>query len=134
MNCWLEFHDSSVGQVISIGATVKLVLSSAYLHKSEGRPGFDAGTGWRQAGAIEFGAASVVEVGDIGDGWIIDGSLELASGEVLRGLPVPFDIPGKLKAVFVFLNGNVLAIEAMGVRLVLTGEPRFVEVVPGDET
>jgi len=127
MNCCLEFHDSRAGSVTSADGTVSLIFTSAYFHKSEGAPGVDAGTGWTQAATLEFSFASVAGPHDVGDGWIIDGSMEVDKGQALSCIPVPFDVSGVVKATFGFSNGVVLSIEATRVRLALSGNPSFVE-------
>jgi hypothetical protein len=127
MNCCLEFHDSRAGSVTSADGTVKLALTSAYIHKSEGIPGVDAGTGWTQAAILEFSAASIAESHDVGDGWIIDGLLEVNRGHALSCIPVPLDVSGMVKATFGFSNGLVLVIEAARAHLALSGNPSFVE-------
>ena len=46
MNSGLEFHDSIVSSVQSSYDVVRVVFERAYLHRSEGVPGSDKGTGW----------------------------------------------------------------------------------------
>jgi hypothetical protein len=109
---------------------VSLVFTSAYLHKSDGITGVDAGTGWTQAATLEFSSASVAGAHDIGDGWIMDGSLEVNGVQGLSGIPVPFDVSGMVKGTFGFSNGTVIVIEAARAHLALRGNPTFVETFP----
>ncbi len=130
MNCCLEFHDSHAGSVTTTDGTVSVVFTSAYLHKSEGVPGVDADTGWTQAATLEFNSASVAGAHDIGDGWIMAGSLEVNGEHGLSGIPIPFDVSGMVKGTFGFSNGTVIVIEAARAHLALWGNPTFVETFP----
>jgi microsomal dipeptidase-like Zn-dependent dipeptidase len=72
MNCSLELHDSRVSSVQSTGGVVTINFEAAYLHRSDGVPGSDEGTGWVQPGYLEFASASLNGAPDIGEGWIVD--------------------------------------------------------------
>ncbi len=48
MNTAIELHDSELSAITHDGSTVVLSFSPAYLHRSVGRPGYDAGVGWWQ--------------------------------------------------------------------------------------
>ncbi|MBB3196874.1 hypothetical protein [Roseateles terrae] len=131
MNCGLEFHDSRVASVYSLGDVVTISFEAAYLHLSDGVPGSDRGTGWTQAGSLEFGSASLPGTPDIGDGWIVAGALRVDGGDELRLVPVPFNIVGSIQATFTFSNGYVLDMRGKSSRLTLTGDASFVEDFPG---
>jgi len=53
-NWAIEIHDSEIDSIAVIGDYVVLNFSSAYIHESEGRPGFDEGSGWTQRTSIVF--------------------------------------------------------------------------------
>ena len=131
MNSGLEFHDSRVSSIQSANDVVTVIFEGAYLHRSEGAPGSDKGTGWTQAGSLEFASASLTGTGDIGEGWIVDGSVSVDGAEEVRLIPVPFNVAGTVAATFTFNNGCVLQVSGESARLTLTGEARFVEHFPG---
>ena len=131
MNSGLEFHDSRVSSVQSANDVVIVIFESAYLHRSEGVPGGDKGTGWTQAGSLEFASAFLTSTGDIGEGWIVEGCVSVDGADEVRLIPVPFNVAGKVTASFTFNNGCVLQVRSESARLTLTGEARFVEDFPG---
>ena len=127
MNCGLEFHDSRVASVRSWDQVVTISFEAAYLHRSDGRPGSDKGTCWLQAGALVFDESSAPGTPDIGEGWIVDGSLRVDGADELHLIPVPFNVVGSIAAAFAFNNGYVLHLQGKSSRLTLTGDARFVE-------
>ena len=131
MNSGLEFHYSRVSSVKSKHEVVTVMFESAYLHRSEGVPGRDKGTGWVQPGSLEFTSASLTGTVDIGEGWIVDGSLRVDGADEVGLIPVPFNVAGTVAATFTFHNGCVLQVSGKSARLTLTGEARFVEAFPG---
>jgi hypothetical protein len=92
MNCSLELHDSRVSSVQSADGVVTINFKAAYLHRSDGAPGSDEGMGWVQSGYLEFASAKLTGGPDIGEGWIVDGSLKVDGVGDLCLLPVPFDV------------------------------------------
>lgn len=130
MNCALELHDSRVGSISTDRCELTLKVSAAYLHKSKGILGVDAGSGWVQEGELTFVGAGYDASIDIGDGWMIEGNL-IAGGETMSILPVPFKATGHISAQFGFANGCTLKVVATSVCLSLFGEPRYVEEFPG---
>jgi hypothetical protein len=58
VNAAIELHDSQVVAVESATGTI-IVWLAAYVHRSDGRPGFDPGSGWSQRVALEFGGTEV---------------------------------------------------------------------------
>lgn len=130
MNCVLELHDSRVGSIRTDRGVLTLKFSAAYLHKSKGIPGVDAGSGWVQEGELAFVRAAYDASKDIGDGWIIEGNLT-AGEDTMSILPVPLKTTGHISAQFSFANGCTLKVLATSVCLSLFGEPRYVEEFPG---
>ena len=87
-------------------------FETAYLHRSEGKPGADQGTGWTQAGSLEFASANLLGTPEIGESWIVAGSLRVDEAEELHLIPVPFNVVGNIEATFTFNNGCVLHLQA----------------------
>ena len=130
MNASLELHDSKVKLAEGASGTFRLVFSAAYVHRSEGRPGVDAGAGYIQPAELVFSEASWSEpsvacLGDLSDGWVS------VNGEKLSLVPLPFSASGQVSAEFVFVSGAVLSVSASSIACSPTGEPRFVENYAG---
>lgn len=130
MNYALELHDSRVESLRTNRADLTVQFSAAYLHKSEGVPGADAGSGWVQEAELIFVGANYGPSIDIGDGWIVEGSV-CVGGELMSVLPVPFTAADSVAAHLCFANGSTLKVHATSVCLSLTGKPRYVEDFPG---
>lgn len=126
MNAAVEFHDSEVAVVEAIEGAMYVRFSAAYVHRSKGEPGRDAGAGYVQAVALRLGQA--VWSGElqacVGTLW----SGELSVREENLGLvPLPYSAEGHVRLRLVFANGAELVVEAASVSLSQTGEARFVE-------
>ena len=130
MNAALEFHDSEVALVAGADHTLKIQFSAAYIHRSSGRPGIDAGAGYIQPAELVFSAASWSELSDDYAGDLSSGLL-LINGTGYSLVPLPFSAVGQISAELVFVSGAVLSISASSIRCQHTGEPRFVENYPG---
>lgn len=75
-NSIIELHDSRMTRIRSEGSAVVLELN-AYIHVSDGIPGVDAGTGWRQPIRMTIEGA-VVRKDFEGEGlWITDGTIRV---------------------------------------------------------
>ena len=127
VNTAIELHDSEVTGIAVQEGTVIVHFQPAYLHKSEGRPGYDAGTGWVQEARLILAAASVSgRVPDlpcpIWKGWFVVGEVK---DDGLIGLPLDVTAPAELRMVFD--DFHTVTVKARGVRLELVGEPRYVE-------
>ena len=129
-NRWLELHDSQVESLIIDGRNLVLIFSAAYIHKSPGRPGRDAGTGWRQRIRLEFKKASLDGKPDKLPDKIDDGELDLA-GKADGGISLPFSWEKPVRLSLIFQSGN--EIQIYGDRLTVTemGEADYVENFPG---
>src|SRR5437016_4648859 len=55
VNECLELHDSTLSHVTFRDGSAVVSLSSAYVHRSPGRPGRDAGSGGYQPATLTFG-------------------------------------------------------------------------------
>src|SRR5207249_3264944 len=91
MNTLIELHDSCVALVSKESDTVIVRFAPAYVHKSEGCPGVDPGTGWIQDAVLVVGEALVRGTipalpCDVADG-------ELTVGDQLHpnAIPLPLD-------------------------------------------
>ncbi len=124
----VEMHDSEVLGVERLGDTVLLSLD-VYIHRSDGRPGQDAGTGWGQKASLSVAQASIVAEPPGGYLWITDGSIQVGEQCFDDVLPLPFEHTGPVLLRFEGAEG-CLQVAGRGVNLVLLGEAHFIEQVP----
>jgi hypothetical protein len=127
VNTTIEIHDSTVAEIINRNGSVVVHFQPAYLHKSEGRPAFDSGTGWIQEARLILYEASIS--GDFPD-WPCD----LLGGEIMTGgerhnnlIPVPLDAAKPTELFLVCDCIHTVKITGQGVKLELVGEPKYVE-------
>jgi hypothetical protein len=126
MNAALEFHDSKVQQICSVDDTLRIIFSAAYIHRSQGRPGIDAGIGYTQRVEIVFSGASWSETISECRGAISDGELSI-NGEVHSLISVPLFALGAISANFIFVSGVHFTVRASAVTCSCLGDPQFVE-------
>ena len=131
MNSALEFHDSEVADIRVSGAELHVVFESAYIHRSLGRPGIDAGSGYAQPAEMVFSEAQYTESQGSCRGAISDGTISTAGAKFDGVVPLPFSAPGRVSATITFVSGGVLEIISSGVSCVPTGPARFVEAYDG---
>jgi len=132
VNTVIEIHDSRVTAIANRDGMVIVHFQPAYLHKSEGRPGFDAGTGWVQEARLTFAEAAIS--GDFPD-WpcdVMNGELIVGGERHLNSIPVPFvpvpfETPALTELHMVCDSVHTVTVTGRGVRLELVGEPRYVE-------
>lgn len=125
-NAALEFHDSQVAQIMPTDSDLIVHFSAGYVHRSDGRPGIDAGAGY--VAPIFIRLVSARWVGDLGlcIGMLWDGCI--SEGESKMSLiPLPYRRVGDISAHFQFANGEELTVAASAIECSLTGEETFVE-------
>ncbi len=130
MNTALDFHDSKVSQITSVGDAVVIHFDSVYLHRSFGVPGVDSGSGWCQEAELVFDGVSSPLVSEGVMGSLSEARL-IAGAQSILLLPVPFRVAGDIEATFVFSNGSTLHLAVKEAHLELLGEPVYVETYPG---
>jgi hypothetical protein len=98
----VELHDSTVAEIEKRDGTMIVHLRPAYLHRSRGRPGYDAGDVFVQEARLFFDSASINEGIPKLPREIMDGSLVV--GEQRHGnlIPVPLEIARSTKFHLVF--------------------------------
>lgn len=127
MNAAIEFHDSTVSEISVFDGTAIVHFNPAYIHKSDGRPGRDAGTGWLHEARLLVEAAVV-----IGDS--PDFPCKIASGEVLENgnrhdglIQLPFETNSAVEVRLLWATSDSTSIKGSRARVELVGEPRLVE-------
>jgi hypothetical protein len=99
----------------------------AYLHKSDGQPGYDPGTVWVQDAQLISVGASVE--GDLPD-WpcdVMDGALTIGGERHEIHIPVPLLPAAPAELCLSFDSVHTATVTARSVRLRLSGEPGYVE-------
>ncbi len=135
MNQLIELHDSEVAAVTVENGSVRVLFSHAYIHRSEGEPGKDPGTGWSQKAELLIHNPADNVLSAAFPWMIIDGEIEIDGTVLDNTIPIPFVVEGIFKMKLDVLDGeeNFLNIEISGIgaRLELMGEASFVEDFTG---
>jgi hypothetical protein len=132
MNQSIELHDSTVVAIRESGGEVQLDLE-AYVHRTEGRPGIDPGTGWRMPVRMTIASATVVRAFRGDSLWIIDGAITVGSTVFENMIPVAFDSVDEIEMRFSGGEGS-LTVTGKGLRVEPTGEAEYVEEFSGSAT
>ncbi len=128
MNSAIEFHDSSICEIKQYGNDVVVSFSSAYSHKSAGRPGLDAGSGWIQAAELTIKNSLLpLKLPENISGPLRDGYLRV-DGELFEGtVPMPLTLTSGVELEILFSDGERISFIGDGVALLPLGEARYVE-------
>jgi hypothetical protein len=129
-NVALELHDSTLESVEHEGH-VLIARFSAYVHRSSGAPGVDAGTGWSQSVHFRIGGARVK--GSLGSlpMELLGGRL-VVSGQVFDNLVrMPLIDSGLVSVQLQGSNSLELVIDGEGIEANLVGPAKYLESFPG---
>ena len=130
MNSAIELHDSRIGRIRVVDGEALIEFAPAYLHKSEGRPGMDPGTGWVQAVRLTLSRALIRgPLPDLPDE-ISDGGLRVDSTSLENVIPIPLQARGDIELRLLFVSGHEVIFTADSIALELTGEANYVEEFP----
>ena len=90
----IELHDTTFATAVEVGTQIIVVLR-AYVHTSEGRPGWDAGSGWVQAAVLVFAEGRM-------DGVLPDLPADIWEGDLIvdgewwkNTVPIPLNRRGR---------------------------------------
>jgi hypothetical protein len=126
-NWAIELHDSTIANIAKDDSAVIVQFRPAYVHRSAGVPGVDAGTGWLQDVDLILSEARISEqpsgLGDISDGSLSDPSVVHENC-----VPLPSQLSGGVKFEVVLApTGERLRIEGRSASIQAVGEPRYLE-------
>lgn len=129
-NVDIEIHDSTLEGITDSSETLVAEIS-AYVHRSPGRPGIDAGTGWSQTLHLRFlrGRASGDE--DTVPLKLLAGHLEVSGERFENMIPMPVNRSGPARLELQGWNGMRIVIEGDSVEAALIGDARYIEDFPG---
>ena len=131
----LEFHDTHLASITFEGRDAVLLLRPGYIHRSEGRPGVDEGSGWLQDLDLIILDATCSGVPDdtfFEPADIADGTLAIDQVIWENLLPLPFSRCGTSTFTAILATGRRLDIRGSGARVVPRSEPTFLEWCPRD--
>ena len=129
VNQLIELHDSRITAIYQDGGDVHLDLE-AYVHRSDGRPGIDPGTGWVVPVRMTIRSAAVVR-GFEGEAlWITEGTIRVGAKVLDNECPVSMDAADAVEVRLAGQEGS-LTVVGTGLRVKATGEAKFVEVFTG---
>jgi len=131
MNTAIELHDSRVIGITPSDSSVIVRFRPAYVHRSDGRPGFDPGSGWVQDCDLVVSEA-VLESNFPVMPWVLDDGWLSFDDEVFENLmPLPLDVRGAVQFSARGLNGERQDILGTRATVSAVGEARYVELFPG---
>jgi hypothetical protein len=127
-NASIELHDSDLDG-IDQGPTSLSLRLRAYVHRSDGKPGVNAGTAWCQAATVTLSNARLDTQSIELPATIYDGHVQIG-GDDYYLIPCPFAREADTSFSLIFCNGDRLRITATGFTVAFSGKPEFVEDVP----
>ena len=131
MNQMSELHDSELAIIWFDYRAAIIIFSHLYIHKSEGKPGIDPGSGWSQRAELVIGDATEIDLPSAWPCKIYDGFLELNGDLHDNEIPIPLAHSGsvRFKLDFADDDDNVKSLEIMGhsAHPTLLGEAQYVE-------
>jgi hypothetical protein len=135
MNQMIELHDSEIAVSWFDQGAFIMIFSHAYIHRSDGRPGIDLGTGWSQRAELVIEEAAEIDLPRAWPCTIYHGSLELNGFVHKNAIPIPL-LHGRsvrLQLDIADYDDNFSALEIVGknAQLTLLGEARYVEEFSG---
>jgi hypothetical protein len=129
MNAAVELHDSDVVAVEAAGTAV-VVRLAAYVHRSDGRPGMDPGSGWSQPVELVFTGGQVEERPAELPCTLDDG--RVSGGAEFAGIvPLPASVNTAVQFEAQGLCGERLTVRGTGLEVVAVGDGTFIESFPG---
>jgi hypothetical protein len=128
VNDALELHDSDVISVESTSDGI-MVRLAAYVHRSDERPGIDAGVGVSQTVELKF-TSGIIEkrLGQM-PCTLWDGCV-LGTSAFEGMIPIPTSLSGAITFEAEGVDGTQLVIRALGLDVTATSEPVYIEDFP----
>ena len=126
MNEMIELHDSKLVAVSWADGVVVVMLSPACVHRSEGRPGVDAGTVWRQSAMFTMTDA-VVSAHGVLPVTVRGGSLQIGTEEHQNIIPAAGVFSASVKLKLDLNDRDHLMVTAGQLLITLTGEAEYLE-------
>ncbi len=106
-------------------ATIR--FAPAYLHKSDGRPGIDPGTGWTQDAVLILDGGTVLGTVPFLPCDVSDGAIVVGGRGHPNTIPLPLETSAAVEVKLLFTSGDEVVIRGHGAQLELLGQPNYVE-------
>jgi hypothetical protein len=129
LNVAIEIHDSELGSIELAGRTATLRLAPAYVHKSYGEPGVDAGTGWTQHVTIVIDDAVVESSVPSFPCDLTDGTLTVNTESWDNLIPLPLRRQGSVSLVLVGMWGGSVSVSGKEITATPNGDATYIEDV-----
>ena len=126
-NVAIELHDSTIGSIDREGENLRIGLTPAYLHRSNGTAGVDPGTVWIQEVWMILRGVRLSAKTPLLPLKLADGSLSLGASVYNNCLPASLDHVGEVKLRLLFEDSSDLHIVAEEIHLILIGNPKYLE-------
>ncbi|WP_165066267.1 hypothetical protein [Paludisphaera rhizosphaerae] len=127
----IEIHDSRLAGIAWESGNLVLRFAPAYVHRSEGRPGVDVGTGWLLELDLIIAAA-------VAESLPVTVPVNLADGQFFEEetcwdnkIPLPLNFLGRVSLRAVTGESEWLIVRGRGASIVARGEPVYLEEYPG---
>lgn len=102
----VELHDSILGAILRDGTDLIVRFTPAYVHRSDGLPGRDPGSGWSADVDIRFGnGAAQPETVRLPTA-IADGTLTLGELTLENEVPLPLHVDDRARMVLTLVSGE----------------------------
>lgn len=131
MNSVVEIHDSTLAGITPDGRNLVLRLEPGYVHRSEGRPGIDQGSGWLQDIDLIVSEAVAESLPVQLPSVLSDGAFSIGEVRWDNTIPLPLTASGLIRLTVVTDRGELLIIRGTAASIVVRGELRYVEEYPG---
>ncbi len=126
MRSGLELHDSRVSHIELLNGDAMIYFSHAYIHKSNGTPGRDRGTGWSQEARLVLSEVRCDLAIPKVPNTIAEGTLEVG-GIKHEIIPLPFKRRVPATLWMVFINGEKFELAAQRSFVELLSAPIYLE-------
>jgi hypothetical protein len=130
MNEAIELHDSVLERVTETADGVVIRLT-AYVHRSQGIPGHDSGTGWSQPADITVHHGRVTAQTATPPCCLDGGTVNGEFGRIENVLPLPFRMSGPSQVQLDGLGGEVLVVKGANVEVTMLDKPDLLDEYEG---
>jgi hypothetical protein len=133
MNSAIELHDSWIESIIQAELSVVIYFRPAYVHRSQGRPGFEAGSGWTQDFDFIVYSARIESSFSEFPQELHGGELAVDRQTFEHLIPLPVNMVGQVRFSVFSIMGNqpALTVTGSGVEVIPVSTAHFVEEFPG---
>ncbi len=126
MNEMIELHDSALFAISWADGVAIILLRPVHVHRSEGRPGIDAGTVWLQEAMFTVTNVTINAHGSL-PATIMGGSLAVGAEVRENLIPAAGVLVGKIKLELKLDNARYFTVDCEQLMITLTGEAKFLE-------